>query len=391
MRKVAFLFALMLIFSIPLENSIALPGIGTLTKIIGVLTAAAWLLAVLADGGLRRPHPLHFWALAFLVWNVAGAFWSINLDMTLVRIKTYTQMVAMTLILWDLITTKKELNASMQAYILGAGAALGTLLFNYANGRSLEQGRYSATGFNPNDFSLIIALAIPLAFSLASSKKNSKVFQGINYAFIPLAFFAIFLTASRGSFVAVMPAIVFIAISVQRIGPMMRFPILFILLSAIVAAFTLLPEANIQRLTSVLTSIQSGEFGGRGIIWQESVSVFKKFPLAGVGSGTLPSVHNVFLSIVTETGLIGFSIFAVLLIVVFHKAIQQPKWTALLWISVLMIWTIGAFIHTWENRKPTWLMFSFIIISSSIFKEAEPALARPACWPIHAHVTQAKS
>ena len=43
-----------LIFVIPLENTVMIGSIGTLSRMIGMLVAAVWLLAVVVEGELRR-------------------------------------------------------------------------------------------------------------------------------------------------------------------------------------------------------------------------------------------------------------------------------------------------------------------------------------------------
>ena len=62
----------------------------------------------------------------------------------------------------------------------------------------------------------------------------------------------------------------------------------------------------------------------------------------------------------------GFSLFALMLIIVGVQAIRQPRWESRLWLATMLTWALGAFSLTWENRKQTWLVLGLIIVSSAI-------------------------
>jgi len=49
-----------------------------------------------------------------------------------------------------------------------------------------------------------------------------------------------------------------------------------------------------------------------------------------------------------------------------YQAMDQPKWAARLWLTILMIWGIGAsFLHL-EDNKQTWLFLSMVIVSAGV-------------------------
>ena len=99
----------------------------------------------------------------------------------------------------------------------------------HLGGRELFTGRYTATGFNVNDVGLTVALGIPVAWHLAVSEGGSKMIRRLrlaNYIYIPVAVLAIFLTASRGSLIAAIPAILFVVASLPRLRLFQRVVIL---------------------------------------------------------------------------------------------------------------------------------------------------------------------
>jgi hypothetical protein len=62
MRAVTLWLPLLLVSMVPVEASVTIAGFGTLTRLVGVVTFAVWVLAVLVTGEVRKPHLFH-WAL----------------------------------------------------------------------------------------------------------------------------------------------------------------------------------------------------------------------------------------------------------------------------------------------------------------------------------------
>jgi O-antigen ligase len=108
------------------------------------------------------------------------------------------------------------------------------------------------------------------------------------------------------------------------------------------------------------------------------VRAFRQDPVLGTGSGAYPDAvrpfigvpgrrgheyvaHNAFLSVLVETGTIGFAIFGLLLAVLVLWIAMLPLPDAALWATTLAVWTAGVMTLTWEHRKPTWLIFALIM------------------------------
>lgn len=370
MRKLTFFLSLVMIFIIPWEDSISITSVGSLTRMIGLLVAGLWFFTILVEGHFRKFHLFHAFVLIFFLWNIASYIWSIDTDRTIVRIKTYLQLFLLLLIFWEVFKKPSDLLAGIQVYVFGGFVCIASLFINYFNGTVAEsyEVRYSASGVNAVDLALLLLLGIPIAwhlFIIAGQNKN-HLLQFINISYIPLAVFSILLTGSRTSLFAILPALIFIFWPKHlNIGRILLTLILIIFLLILFQA--ILPTEIIERFASTSTSISSSDIGGRVTLWKRAISLFLDHPILGSGSGTSPLIigsvaHQTFLSILSETGLIGFITFISILAIVINQAIKLPKGYSGLWLSVLFVWTIGVLSLSWDVTKATWLILSFVII-----------------------------
>jgi len=383
MRTLSLWLSFALIFTIPLENAITFTELGTMTKVVGLLTATVWMVSLLLTRKFRAPHPFQIVASLFILWNILSIFWSVAVAETLQQIKTYVQLGIMVFILWDLYTETKHLTAALQSYILGAYVAIASTIFNYLAGHEISaysEGRYAGAGANAVDLVLVLSLGLPVAWHLATSAGNkirNYPLTIVNYAYIPAAFFAILVTGSRTALFTVVPAVLYILRTTYRTKFLNRLLILAIFVCALLILQLNIPQPTLERLGTTRDSIAAGDLGGRGKLWGAAFAHFSEHPLFGLGSGALHSLyvldavaHNTFLSLLAELGLIGFSLFAFMLAIVARQLVKKPISFSILWISVLAIWAIGVFTLSWEFRKPTWLFLSFVLISTSLYSES---------------------
>ena len=136
------------------------------------------------------------------------------------------------------------------------------------------------------------------------------------------------------------------------------------------------PPAVIHRIGTVGQSIASADMGGRVTMWKKSIEVLAQHPLLGVGGGAVDhmiggAVHNTFLSVAAETGIVGLVLFLAILGLVVYEAIRLPKTISALWLAIFMTWLIGIVSLSWEFRKVTWILLSFMIIESSLCRQAD--------------------
>lgn len=217
---------------------------------------------------------------------------------------------------------------------------------------------------------------MPAAWYLAVAVSQGQgkidyILKIINFAYIPAATAAILLSASRGSFVATLPAFLFILWSLQQIRFHQKALIFIALILGLYAIQSFIPQSSFDRLATIDDSLAAGDLAGRAIIWREGLDVFAEHPVFGVGAGAFRAVvgrssHNSYLSVLVQLGIIGFALFAIILVIVIHSAIKQQKWESRLWLATIVILALGNFVHNWDYRKATWLVLILVVVSANV-------------------------
>ena len=383
MRTIAYWILLILIFTIPADAMLEFENFGTISKVVGLLLGIFWIAKVIITKRIRKPHIFHIVFAAFALWHIASILWTIDIDKTQVRFQTYFQLIGLTFIIWDLITTPEALRAGLQAYVLGAWMSIGNMIYNYISGITKTYTRYTAIGFDSNNIGIILALGIPIAWYLIIYKGDSKIanlLTVLNYVYIPASVFGILLTGSRAALITTGVAFLYVIGNLRGIKLPIRVLTFVVLIFALYGVYTFIPDALLQRLSTTGDSIASADLHGRVAIWRASVDVFEEHPIIGIGSNAFESAtelkkaaHNTYLSILVELGLIGFLLFAATVALTIYNAIQHPSRERRFWLAILMVLAVGILTLNWTHRKQTWLFPSLIVASTALaVKRTDP-------------------
>jgi len=132
----------------------------------------------------------------------------------------------------------------------------------------------------------------------------------------------------------------------------------------------------------------------RRSIWIAGLEIFSQKPLLGVGLGTFQhqspqvitstlagkemSMHNTFLGILVELGVIGLGIFFSLLFFLIMRLRYMPSSTRIFWVILLLTWTIGALAQNWLFMKGTWLLLGLLATQASFFEGNNSTFRMPA-------------
>lgn len=355
------------VFLAPWENVIVIPGLGTAAKIWGLAVGVVGLLAVLAKGRLRF-HPFLLAGLLFVAWGWTSVLWSIEAELSVGRMLTYTGLWLMAWLIYHYGTVSFP-SSLLQAYVLGAWVAALLTIQAYVKGITVVYQRFAAEGFDPNDLCIYLNLGIPFAAYLGF-RARSALARLFCLFYIPVALVAILLTASRTGALGSAVALLFVLYHLRAVKMKWRLAGIFLLMGAAWATLTWVPQASLARISTILAEVRGGSLNERLNIWAAGLQVFATHPVLGVGAGTFSQAvepilkeprapHNAFLAIAVEEGFVGLFLWLSLITLPFLKVLKFSPHERWLWLVTLAILLISFVSLNFEWRKVTWLMLAF--------------------------------
>lgn len=389
MRKAAYISVWLFVAAIPLDRMFIGQFVGaevpiTITQIFGVIALMVALVATLFEAQLRRMDRAHVYVYLFIFWACLSALWSLDPESALGRVVTYLQLAFMVWLLVQFAQSRQEQLGFMVAYLCGSflvalpllvGFVIGSTIFSF----EVFPGRFTSMGYNPNDLALTLAIGIPLAWYVFT---NSSGFGNlIALAYMPTALAGILLSASRGGTFAAVVALLILPVGFFRMSHGRKLVIAMALVVAGFMSMIVVPERSWERLMTIddtastrwsIDNLQNLDMVNmRVAIWMEGLSMFRERPFLGVGVGGYLNVvdpihgerrvaHNVFLSILVELGLIGLTLFLVMIAVLTSTTRFMRGDERLMWILLLSTYLVGGFFLSWEHTKQTWLIMGLL-------------------------------
>ena len=208
----------------------------------------------------------------------------------------------------------------------------------------------------------VAAAFFVVSFIILSARQGSKV-KKLNIFAMAASFSAALLSFSKGAAVALFVSLVFLV----------KKPVYLTVAFLIMAFLTLMFFQN-------LPEAQVASIAERLVLSQAAVELISKNPLFGVGSANfvhtlsafnlfsiadvrlLAPVHNVFLLIFAEEGLVGLALFLILLYAVFKNI--SARWQFALAFALIVFLTVDHFLWTLQQgRFLFWLSLAYILRS----------------------------
>lgn len=394
-RAAGLLFVLVL----PIENILVLPVVGSLGRLTGLLLLAFAAPLFIGRGAirLRRPPAALLLIALYVLWSFAGLIWSIEPSSTLGYATTFLQFLVLIVALWQIFDVEAGRLAIMQAYVIGCVIAVLDGIRNFATGNEAVYLRFSASNTDPNEYALVLALGIPMAYELFS--RSGRAVRVLNLLLIPVLLVGIVLSSSRGGTVAAAVALTVFPLGFMALDRFSKRTIL----AAVALIMTAIPfywdeiastvGTNLERIGTLGSELTTGTLNERSTIWFGGLEAFAARPVLGSGGGTFPAAleevmgmrqvaHNTFISIAVEMGAVGFTLFVAILLTTALPLLYKPSARTMPSLILLATLLIGVTPLSWEFRKPLWLVLTLLLLLRSV--RLERGTTAPAEVPSHA-------
>jgi O-antigen ligase len=238
--------------------------------------------------------------------------------------------------------------------------------------------RISVLGTDPNFTASYIGLS--LLFGLLALLKlipATKWYKFLGILSIPISFFAILRTGSRGGLLAIIMGIVAIIFIYKgfkkKIGALLFLSVIL----TIGALFILRNELFFNRIQNFLFT---GETAGRTELWEQSIQLSSDSPLFGYGNRmylrdlgivtgfTLRGTHNIFLSVLLATGWIGSVFFMIFYISVLRTAwkFRNVQYGGFLFTAFILCFFSALTINL-EIAKWFWILLTLCLSQKEVY------------------------
>ena len=341
----------------PLKDAVPLPhpggaSVGLVLYLMDFPLLGLIALSVLNGQGVRGPFRLcdvDVAAILFIAWSALSLYNSSAVLFSVFEIVRMIKLYVLCRIVASQVTRKVDLGYVLAALMAGLvlESVFGVLQYTVNFHIGLNEytvgalRRVTGTVGWPNTFGAYIAAVIALLIGLVLVHTNRKLRILAGLACI-VGFLPLVLTLSRGAWAALLSSIgVILVLAAQRkrLGPRGLLTLL-VFLSFAGTATALFANSVVTRLAQ--TDIGESAIVARMRLIQVAVGMIVNHPILGIGINTFVNVmryydttgislvfpepvHNVFLLIAAETGLVGLALFLVLSFFVMRLALTASR------------------------------------------------------------------
>ncbi len=353
---------------IPIEEVVILDGVGTLSRLAGLLFAVTYVVPRLGRITLSA-MPVTAWA--YLTWVILSLGWAIKPATAWLEIPTLIQLFVVALLVADFVIQRPEIvRAILWVYSLSAAVTATLGIGSYL---ALGTGTARAAalqGQNPAQFAAILLPALVFAFYEIINGHRRLLAAGIAL----VTAIAIVISGTRGAWVGVGVVLVFFIL--PRFSARRRILAVGALLALAVVAYQVpgIPKLVAERADNAVSTGGAG----RTDIWTVAVRIYSSAPIGGVGFANFPVAytadviraagvtsfsgqvvgrgpHNLVLGTLVELGPIGLLLLGLFL----GPLILRRGWgaeAAVIQAALASLLATSLFLDILSNRKQVWLI-----------------------------------
>jgi O-antigen ligase len=369
--------------TLPFEGLLAPYSLASGIKALALVTFLSIGFRLLLDRRLYAKlwrllqQPLVLALLALVCWATFSILWATNKDAALVKTSTFFGLFGLVLTIGLL----KESELKLLWVLVALGMVL-SIPLGYALPAPEEEiaasGRFTSGGLHPNDYGGLLVVVFFVTYYMVS-----KRFSVAKYVLALTTIFGVLVTESRTALVVLLATpLLMLWVPGAAKRSMKSLLIIYSLLGLVFAGTIFMVPAlgeSILDRTATLSQYQSEDtWAGRWELWDAAFRMILSDPLRlflGVGVGNFPDVaatyssfaawmnsgregaattHNIFLSIASELGLVGFALFLSMLFLAFRQAwalVGRGSAVGVGLLFGLVAFTVMGLTTSWEVQK----------------------------------------
>ncbi len=367
-------------FLMVVSGTISLFSLIFLADLIVIFGVPFYLITILIGGGLlfflRKEKLLFisfydFIILIFMFWLLVSTSLAYNVFSSITQYYYYLISFVIFFLLRRFCFSKKDWIFMGNALLLGGGVSSILMLLNW--NIILQGGRVNISNINANYIAYSLVTLLPILYIFLMKNK-------IYYLLLIFFGIAIFLTGSRGALISFLLFIALLSFKKPVFGLVIGL-IIISCFTMIIGFYDSLPSYWKNRLDFQGSSSSDIDWSsGREATWSAALRLFEDHYIFGIGlnnfgeiSGLKINVHNVFLSLLVETGVFGFLFY---FIAFFSILFYLFKRSFVLGLIVLLIEIPIFFTGVWESSPVLWSVLSLLIAYAVLFEDEFPKYNR---------------
>ncbi|MBR0513983.1 MAG: O-antigen ligase family protein [Clostridia bacterium] len=291
------------------------------TKYVGLLILIFWAIESIYNWNYSSIR-LTASTISLLIWLaicILCLAWGDSSSETSGYLTTYLEMGLLVIVLTQTDWSERDVNHFLLAYFLGS-ICLTILFFIFGETRYTVRATIVFMGreIDPNQVAANIVPGAVISLGYIINKNLKMPYRIISAAAFLLTVYTTFLTGSRGGLVSLAAGMLFVYFPQLKELDIKKVLVLCVSIVLVWYSISLLPEGTSERLLGFSTYTDKYDNGqSRLTLWKDMFDDFDAqwFIGHGVGSsitffqmlkGTLQGVHNTFLLVLYEVGIIGF-------------------------------------------------------------------------------------
>jgi O-antigen ligase len=320
----------------------------SLAKGAGLILALAWIARISmsehGERGFVADHSHLAWLLvAFFGWGVLTLLWAEQTDLGLTALSRYAPNLLLLPIAYTAVRGRRDLKLVLAAILLGAiiAAVFGVI---QPPSSAVENTRATGTIGDPNELAAALVVGLSLGAGFAVARGSSPALRLGGLIAIPLCTAGIFLSASRGGLIALGAMLLAGAVVAGR----WRVAVTALLVVVATGGFLYFTEVAPLPARERLLTPNGGS--GRSDLWKVGLRIVRANPVGGVGVGNSEHaaanyvlrpgtihysslifssdpfpVHNTYLQVAAEMGLLGLLLFLAVVVVCLGCALRAAR------------------------------------------------------------------